>query len=320
MKFSREKLYLKFQQQIWKNKLESKFFEYSEVSGCVCGATFPDSLQKVSKKLSWGKVRFVKCPDCGSWRQSPQISVNSLAAWYDSDEYQASGRIKSSDGIYLDYEAAEPQRLLEAKARYLRDFASLDNRGGRVLEVGCASGSQLAVMKKMGWEVQGVDLSKRFVEMAQRLNGLNVQVGDFRHLEFSPLDLIIMLGTISNLQFVERHIGHVYQILQDNGLFYFNFPCADSLIAALYGKRYWMFTPSVSTFFSRKGIDLALKKAGFSHIVFKQDWQRPSFAKILAQAKLKGIYSMLDKIGLADMGTPFSIPVPGILCGLARKA
>jgi hypothetical protein len=81
-----------------------------------------------------------------------------------------------------------------------------------------------------------------------------------------------------------------------------------------------MFTPSVSTFFSRKGIDLALKKAGFSHIVFKQDWQRPSFAKILAQAKLKGIYSMLDKIGLADMGTPFSIPVPGILCGLARKA
>jgi len=298
------------------------FFTYVDKADCVCGASLADPAPVVVKSHSWGEVRFVSCSGCGSWNQAPQISVNSLACWYDSDHYQAAaGRGSSEEGVYLDYESSEGQRQAEALARYQRHLAGLFTKPGRVLEVGCASASLLASMRNLGWSVTGIDLSARFAQMAKRLNGVDVVVGDFGEFDYrhTPFDLVVMLGTVSNLQDFPAHLVQVRDSLHAGGIFYFNFPLAGSLISRLYGEAYWMFTPSVSTFFSLKGMRTALERAGFGDIRFRQDWQRPSLAKVLGQAGLGRFYHLVAKSGGAGRGLPFSLPIPGVMAGWARR-
>lgn len=294
-------------------------FDYVEKGRCACGAPLDFPTGEVVKPYPWGEVRFARCAACGSWNQSPRITTEALARWYDSDHYQRAAGGTGGTG-YLDYEASERARLTEARARVARD-AALFGTPGEALEVGCASGSLLVALRERGWRVHGIDLSARFAEMGRRLNGLEIAAGDFLDFDHraTPLDLIVMLGTVPNLQDAATHFAHVHRSLKPGGLFYFNFPRADSLVARLYGRHYWMFAPSVSTLFSARGIERALTAAGFEAVHLRQDWQRPSLAKLLGQAKLGALYRTAERLGLAERGLPFSLPIPGIVRGVARR-
>ena len=280
-------------------------FEYSCKIRCVCGELLSSSGAIYQKDHPWGLVQFERCISCGSWNQNPQITVDALAAWYDSDEYQAANSTSGSGGIYLDYESGEAQRQHESHDRYTKDIEPLFHSVGRCLEVGCASGSMLVAMESEGWDVYGVDLSERFAHMGKQLNDLDIVIGDYLDIDFqnSQFDIILVLGTVSNLQDFGAHLGHVYKSLKKGGYFYFNFPHANSWISSIYAKNYWMFTPSVSTFFTKEGMAQALEKAGFSEIGVKQDWQQPSVSKILGQSKMGWLYNFLA----ASFKLPFSL-------------
>lgn len=296
-------------------------FDYIEKTECVCGALRATADQEIVKIHAWGRVRFVHCPVCGSWSQSPQISVQSLSRWYDSDQYQGAARTNNKGGIYLNYESSEPQRHIEALARIQKDLSKQFSVPGRVLEVGCASGSLLAVMKDIGWQVEGIDLSERFADMGQRLNSLDIKVGDFLDFDLkdTPFDLLVMLGTISNLQGISGHLRHAYDVLKPGGVLYFNFPISGSWISRLYGDSYWMFTPSVSTFFGEQGLSTILTNSGFSEIKFRGDYQQPSISKLLGKAKMSWLNNIADTLSVSQRGFPFSVRIPGIRVSYARR-
>jgi len=161
-----------------------KKFTYREKRSCICGEPFYQNNRIIEKHMNWGTVRFVQCQNCKTWVQSPQIDKESLKLWYDSIEYQAAGVSKAKEGIYLDYMADESQRKMEAQARYKRDLVSILSPGSRILEVGCATGSLLAVMRKEGHHVVGIDLSAKFVQQAKLLYGLDVILGDFYGIQY----------------------------------------------------------------------------------------------------------------------------------------
>ena len=268
---------------------------------------------------AWGEVRFVRCRNCGTWCQSPQIVLASLAQWYDSNEYQGcSGQAGSA---YLNYLQDEPHRLREARRRYLNDLAPyLPAAGARVLEIGCATGSLLAVLRDAGCEVHGLDLSPRFADTARSLYGLDVRTGALLSvcLPAQFFDMILMFGTISNLGDIPASLVRLRQALRPSGTLVFNYPIADSSIARLYGKRYWMFAPSVNSFMTGAGCTAAVRAARLSPTRYRIDRQMPSFSKILNHARAGLLLPVFDKLGLGNQSLPFAIPVPGIRIVWAR--
>jgi len=288
-------------------------FQYVSRPSCVCGRSLDNSSGKITKSFAWGEVQFLECVSCGCWCQSPQIGGECLTAWYDSDEYQGSRDRRGS--AYVNYLADETQRIKEAAERFKADLAPyLPGCGGCVLEVGCATGSLLSVIRDVGHEVAGIDLSRRFADAAKQLHGLEVQVADILSAKIpdGSFDMVLLFGTLSNLSDIPRSLRRIHGLLKPGGVLVANYPAADSIVAKLYGERFWMFAPSASTFMTSMGCGLALKQAGFHSVESGLDRQMPSFRKLFTHAKCHALLSVLDAFGLGNKSLPFRLPVPGV--------
>lgn len=293
-------------------------FDFDQRLDCICGAAVDEDAAVVEKYLPQGKVVFRRCNACKTYIQSPRLTPLSLTTWYNSAEYQ--GGDKTLGVGYLDYARGERQRRAEAKLRYRRDLASYLPPSARVLEIGAASGALLAEVREHGHAPIGCDLSSVFAESARQRYGLDVSVCDWLDLEIPDghLDAIVLLGTVSNLANLNSSLEKARKKLKPNGFIFFNFPVADGWPAKLYGRRMWMFTPSVMQFMTCRGMQLALKKAGL-HVEWQgMDRQSPTLSKLVGHARLGFLYPLIDLCGLSDVATPFGIPLPGIVAVRAR--
>ena len=285
-------------------------FRFIDKNFCICGEylVFKNT---IIINHSWGKIKYIKCNSCLTWNQSPEISIDSILSWYNSDDYQKSGK----EGGYLNYESEEIHRNTESLLRYNRLIKYNKIKMGSALEVGCASGSFLKILRENGWSVVGIDISERFCELAKK-NDINVICDDFNALKFNErFDLIIILGSISNLQSVKKSIRKAYKLLNKGGCIYINYPDCSSITSKLYGNKHWMFTPSVNTFFSSSGIKILLEKEGFINVKIQRDWQKPPFSKLITHAKLPNIFKLKE----LSFSLPISLPIPGLRTLIAYK-
>ena len=247
-------------------------FKFKDKSFCICGENL-DFKNTIVIDHSWGEIKYTRCNSCLTWNQSPEISIDSILSWYNSDDYQKSGK----EGGYLNYESEEIQRNTESLFRYNRLIKYNKIKMGSVLEIGCASGSFLKVLRKNGWSVTGIDISERFCRLAKK-NNIRVICEDFNKWNFTErFDLIVILGSISNLQSVKKSIRKAYQLLNEGGCLYINYPDSTSITSKVYGNNHWMFTPSVNTFFSSNGIRIFLEKEGFVNVKIHRDWKKHHF-------------------------------------------
>jgi SAM-dependent methyltransferase len=260
-----------------------------------------------------GAIRFLLCPACGSWCQSPQITVESLCAWYDSDSYQGSALREGQ--AYGNYEADEPQRRAEATVRFKRDILPvLERHPSRILEIGCASASLLAEARRAGHTVTGVDLSARFAEQARRLNDVEVLTGDFLDVALSEgsYDAVVLLGTVSNLPDLGAAFARIGRLLRKGGVVVLNFPDCRSWPAVLYGRRFWMFVPSAITFASARGVTACAAAHGLRIERMRTDWQRPSLGKLLKHTRMSALLPAALRSAIASWSLPLSIPIPAV--------
>lgn len=288
-------------------------FEYQERKSCICGELLNSSGNKIKKKFTWGDVSFVKCKICGSWCQSPQLSLRSLEKWFDSADYQGSDSKKGS--AYINYLDDEGSRIEEARMRFKRDIMEKIPTGSKVLELGCATGSLLSIIREHGAEVYGIDLSPKFVAAARQLNNIDVKLGDLDSIDLPQhyFDSIMFFGTIGNFRTLNHYFEKFKKLLKEDGVLVFNFVDADSMIVRyLFRARFWMFTPSVNCFMTRKGCELILKNAGFRIIEIRNDVQRPSFQKLFNHAKLSFLVPFFRLLGIDKSPLPFSLPIPSV--------
>lgn len=291
-------------------------FVYETNPICACGVAL-DPTPAVRIDHPWGVVAFSRCAHCGSYIQNPQIAPHSLAEWYRSSLYSVAGT--HGPGPYTDYFAGEAARQREAAYRYRRVLARRLPSGSRVLEVGCATGSFLQALRNAGHHATGIDLSEPFVRFAREQAGLDVVLGDYlsQPQRDASYDAIVMLGTVSNLYPLAACLRRAAAELKPGGFLYLNFPAADSLIARLYGSRYWMFAASVASFLSRRGCRAALQKAGFNRIQMAADWQQPTIEKLVRLGGIKPLLPLIETLGIANANMPIGLPIPGICSVLA---
>lgn len=117
--------------------------------------------------VRWG-VRIVRCTDCGLVFANPQPAEEALEDYYGPEYFR-----KNADK-FLEFPL---HREVELRLRrYLRELGKVAP-AGRVLDVGCGTGTFLHLAGKEGYRGTGVELSAFAAELGRERLGVDIRTG-----------------------------------------------------------------------------------------------------------------------------------------------
>lgn len=137
---------------------------------------------------------------------------------------------------------------------------------GKLLDIGFGGATIMQVARDKGWQVSGLEVSKPAVEHAERL-GFEVFHGELTEAKYpdNHFDVITASEIIEHCPQPEILLNEVIRILRPGGLFWATTPSAKGLSYLLTGLDWTViYPPEHLQLFSKKGVRLMLKKAGFS--------------------------------------------------------
>ncbi len=181
--------------------------------------------------------RVVRCKHCGMTYVNPRLSSERLHEMY-QEEYWASDRAKEFG--YASY-LAERENYERTYRRRSTTIDRYRSEPGRVLDVGCAAGFFLSVMKAKGWQTSGVEISKPMVDYARETLGLDdVRHGDLTTLDIDEggYDVVTMWDVIEHLEDPRAHLEAARRGLRDDGLLVLETQDVSSRFARLM-RRKW---------------------------------------------------------------------------------
>ena len=154
-----------------------------------------------------------------------------------------------------------------ASGRYHRELGLLQrsHAQGKVLDVGCATGSFLVAAKQAGFvEVEGVDIARSSVEFAQQ-QGLAARVGDFTQSIFpaEKFGVISMWATLEHLADPRSFVREAYRVLSPDGLLAVSVPNWNSLTHFIIGNKDRYIGSDHLNYFDSKTLERLLEDAGF---------------------------------------------------------
>ena len=202
---------------------------YEPVSCDLCGADNPVPVLVGPDRQLGGQEQFtlVRCCHCGLIYQSPQPT--DLGSYY-PQSYAPFGQVqqKATSRISAYLQARDEQAL-----RRLIGWA------GRVLEVGCATGDYLLMLRQRGWEVTGLEPSDHAAAIA-RQRGLDVRTGVLldAHLPAEAFDLVLLRHVLEHVPSPSATLSEIHRLLAPHGKVSVLVPNYDSLERTLCGP-YW---------------------------------------------------------------------------------
>lgn len=205
-----------------------------------------------------------RCAACGLGWASPRLSADGLVAMYADDSYWSSRSPKTLG--YGDYRAQEELYLKTFRKRFtlaLRDGPS----GGRALDVGCAAGFCMQVMRELGFEAHGVEVSGTIASHAIDHFGFNtVHVGTLESAHFEPrsFDLITAWDVIEHVVDPRALLRTARELLKPDGLLVVETQNIDSAFARLLGRRWHHYKHAEHIYhFTPPTLRTLLRSAGF---------------------------------------------------------
>lgn len=210
-------------------------FEFAPCSFCGSDATQP-LFEGPDRLLGLpGRFRVVRCARCGLLRQEPRPSRETIGFYY-PPEYEPYS-------VAIDEEPSRWRRFdrrygMHKRRRAIERFCA----GGRLLDVGCATGNFLHEMACTGhWQVEGVESNTEAACYGQQHLGLTIHIGDLTVTELPPAtyDVITAWNVFEHLHEPMRSLHALARLLKPGGWFVFSIPNLRSWEYQLLGK-YWM--------------------------------------------------------------------------------
>jgi len=208
-----------------------------------------------------------KCLGCGLERTDPRPTTDAIGFYYPSDYapyYDNQTRIKSPTPV--------KNWLFEKLG--LKDKQLPKRDPGRMLEIGCASGNYMELMREGGWHVEGIEFSPEAAKQAIN-KGFNIQVGAVETAEppEKPFDLIVGWMVLEHLHKPIEVLNELRMWMKPDGYLLLSVPDKSSINRRLFGElSYDLQLPTHLYHFDRKSIKLTLTTAGWS--VERIFWQR----------------------------------------------
>lgn len=231
----------------------------------VCDSIHTEHVATVKERLlGEGEIfRVVRCQGCGLLRTDPRPTKAEIPHYY-PDHYAPYQLAEAGTSPWLwpglkemirrwtltthyGYRLAHLEgvraRVIRAVTRPLKGryvgFPAF-HPGGRLLEVGSATGGKLALLRHLGWEVRGVEISEQACHVAKTRYGLDVFCGELAEagLPDGSMDVVIMSHLIEHVYDPVATLLEVRRILRRGGVVLIETPNVRSLEQHIFGP-FW---------------------------------------------------------------------------------
>jgi 2-polyprenyl-3-methyl-5-hydroxy-6-metoxy-1,4-benzoquinol methylase len=252
-----------------------------------------------------GEFTLVKCANCGLVYTNPRPIKKDLGYFYpDSAGYFIPSINKEDKGIkkrmknailkeYYGY-FTEIKKNIFIKMTlfpfYLWKYGDFKISGfpnfiknGKLLDIGCLYGGFLFEMKKLGWQVKGIELNKKAAEWGKINFGLEILYTDIDNFKTNEkFDVITMRMLLEHVYSPKKVLKKVKSLLKPNGVLIISIPNFNGFEAKLYGRyAYTLHVPNHLTHFTPLTIKQYLKSSGFKNVkIYHQKVDRDLIAPL----------------------------------------
>ncbi len=203
--------------------------------------------------------KVVSCNNCGLQYVANPPDEKGVSDIY-TEEYFTGD---SSKFGYIDY-------LEEEKYNKINQEKIINNiekfvKGGRVLDVGCASGGFLKLLNET-WDKYGIDVSSYISKFAKELLDCKIIEGEFINTSFmyESFDVITFLDSLDHMKNPIVSLEKAFHLLKKDGLIVITCGDTNSLFAKIMGRRWYLYIPPTHLFFfSRDTLERILSDLGF---------------------------------------------------------
>lgn len=265
----------------------------------------------------------LKCKECGHiFVNNSPITFDNISNFYTMDDFKGQRKLQN-ETWYTDYysdcfanyednlNSSLVLKQFQEKADY---FDSKFPQGGRLLDVGCATGVFLDMIRKRDWDVEGLEISDELASYARKTFSLDVHVKDLtvEKLNSKPFHVITLFDVIEHVPDPNLMIAACRNLLVEDGVLLLRTPTEEGLLRNIAKGIYrmsltkiefpmlWFYSFEHIHSFSLDTLNILLKKHGFSvSKVFREEESLeriniPEYVKVIMEG-FNLLSSLLNK-------------------------
>lgn len=258
------------------------------------------------------RTNVVKCSSCGFIFTNPMIV---------GLEHLEEEHYNNPDNYQQD-ESGSVAAMFERRLHYISGF----KKSGSLLDVGAGKGEFLAIAKKHGWSVHGVEPSPEFCKYAKEHYGIDILQGFLSKDSFSPasFDLVSLHHVLEHVDDPEALLQLIRSYLKKDGLLFIEVPNANATLHYLvdfyfkikglgWSSRLSPLHPPFHKYgYSEKPLRHLLNKCGFETVAVKTfpeaDRENSGKKRGFSYTLKKALSSGVDLLGNRELITIIAKP------------
>jgi SAM-dependent methyltransferase len=185
-----------------------------------------------------GNFDVAQCKDCLLQFINPMLTEEELTNLYPQDTFYA----------YQDFEKKSNYGYKKILKKLFKRILFVDihtkdpefHKPGKVLDIGCGSGSFLYEWKQKGWETRGIEVNLSAAQLGNKIAGLNILACSLinANFEVDSFDYVRLNHSFEHVTNPNEVLAEIHKILKKDGKLFIGVPNIQSF-NALFFKKYW---------------------------------------------------------------------------------
>ncbi|MFT4092974.1 MAG: class I SAM-dependent methyltransferase [Niabella sp.] len=202
----------------------------------VCKSGMLQQVFSVKDNTVSGKAfRIIHCDSCTLRFTQDVPDINEIGQYYKSEDYIS--HTNTSKGLINKLYQRVRKVTMKQKAGIIEKYTEL--KTGKLLDVGCGTGTFLNTMQKAGWEVLGLEPEADARKVANNEYGITAKPSpELFSLDNESFDAITLWHVLEHVHTLHEYVAQLKNLLAKNGVLFVAVPNYTSKDAKVYGK-YW---------------------------------------------------------------------------------